>query len=256
MKAFDQTDRTAARTVTAGTLHGVGVGPGDPELMTLRAARLISEARAVAYFAKRGALGHARTIAARWIDPACEEIPLYYPMTTETHWGDGTYVDALRAFYEDAAERLSQRLAAGVDVVLLCEGDPLFYGSYMHLHERLSGRFKVAITSGVTGMAGCWGAAGLPMTWGDDALAVLPGTLDEDALAARLGTTDAAVIMKLGSNFPKVRRALARAGLADRAVYVERGTMADEHVVPLREKHDDVAPYFSLILVPGNGRRP
>lgn len=256
MNAHDQTGRTCSGAVVAGTLHGVGVGPGDPELMTLRAARLISEARAVAYFAKRGARGHARTIAARWIDPACEEIPLYYPMTTETHWGDGTYVDALRAFYEDAAARLSQRLAAGTDVVLLCEGDPLFYGSYMHLHTRLSGRFRVAVTSGVTGMAGCWGAAGLPMTWGDDALAVLPGTLEEDALVARLAATDAAVIMKLGSNFPKVRRALQRAGLHDRAIYIERGTMADERVVALNEKHDDAAPYFSLILVPGDGRRP
>ena len=252
-----QTDRTVSQAVTAGTLHGVGVGPGDPELMTLRAARLISEARAVAYFAKRGARGHARTIAARWIDPACEEIPLHYPMTTETHWGDGTYVDALRGFYENAAATsvaiVSRRARTSC---LLCEGDPLFYGSYMHLHARLCGRFKVAITSGVTGMAGCWGAAGLPMTWGDDALAVLPGTLDEDALVARLASTDAAVIMKLGSNFPKVRRALARAGLLDRAVYVERGTMADERVVPLRDKHDDAAPYFSLMLVPGNGRRP
>lgn len=256
MNAHGGIDPGATQTVLAGTLHGVGVGPGDPELMTLRAAKLISEARVIAYFAKRGARGHARTIASRWIDPACEEIPLHYPMTTETHWGDGAYVDALHGFYEDAAERLSHRLATGDDVVLLAEGDPLFYGSYMHLHVRLCDRFKVAITSGVTGMAGCWGAAGLPMTWGDDALAVLPGTLDEDALVERLRATDAAVIMKLGSNFPKVRRALARAGLHDRAVYVERGTMAEERVVPLRDKPDDSAPYFSLMLVPGNGRRP
>ncbi len=256
MNARNSSTPDAMRAVLAGTLHGVGVGPGDPELMTLRAARLISEARIVAYFAKRGARGHARTIASRWIAPDAMEIPLHYPMTTETHWGDGTYVDALAGFYADAAATLSQHLVLGTDVVLICEGDPLFYGSFMHLCERLRSQHRIAITSGVTGMAGCWGAAGLPMTWGDDALTVLPGTLDEDALVSRLAMTEAAVIMKLGSNFPKVRRALTRAGLAERAVYVERGTMADEHVVPLRDKHDDAAPYFSLILVPGQGRRP
>lgn len=256
MNARETVVPDAAQPVLAGTLHGVGVGPGDPELMTVRAARLISGARVLAYFAKRGGRGHARTIAASFVGADCTEIPLHYPMTTETHWGESTYVDALHAFYEESAARLSQRLAGGDDVVLICEGDPLFYGSFMHLHTRLGGQYKIAITSGVTGMAGCWGAAGLPMTWGDDALTVLPGTLDENELVARLELTDAAVIMKLGSNFPKVRRALGRAGLADRAVYVERGTMAGERVVPLRDKADDAAPYFSLVLVPGNGRRP
>ncbi len=256
MNARDRSGREEARPVLAGTLHGVGVGPGDPDLLTVRAARLLSQAKVVAYFAKRGSHGHARRIAARWMNPAAQEIPLLYPMTTETHWNDGGYKSALRAFYEDAAGLLCGRLATGDDVVLLAEGDPLFYGSFMHLYERIRGRFRVAITPGVTGMAGCWGAAGLPMTWGDDALAVLPGTLDEDALVARLQATEAAVIMKLGSNFPKVRRALERAGLASRAIYVERGTMPGEAVTPLSEKRDDAAPYFSLLLVPGEGRRP
>ena len=256
MTVRDRLDPATATPVMAGTLHGVGVGPGDPELMTLRAARLISNAPVVAYFAKREGLGHARGIAARFIRADCHEIPLHYPMTTETHWADGAYARALRTFYEDAALHLSQRLATGDDVVLLCEGDPLFYGSFMHLHARLREHHRVAITSGVTGMGGCWGAAGLPMTWGDDALTVLPGTLDEDALVARLQGTEAAVIMKLGSNFAKVRRALERAGLGGRAIYVERGTMAGERIVALRDKCDDAAPYFSLLLVPGEGRRP
>ena len=256
MNARDLIAPAPASPVVAGTLHGVGVGPGDPELMTLRAARVISEARVVAYFAKHGARGHARTIASRWISPDATEIPMHYPMTTETHWGDGSYVDALASFYADAATTLAQHLVLGHDVVLLCEGDPLFYGSFMHLHERLKSDHRVAITAGITGMAGCWGRAAVPMTWGDDALIVLPGTLEEDALFERLQVADAAVVMKLGSNFPKVRRALVRAGLADRAIYVERGTMADERVMRLSEKHDDVAPYFSLLLVPGQGRRP
>ena len=256
MSARDCIEAVTGQEVLSGTLHGVGVGPGDPELMTLRAARLISEARIVAYFAKRGARGHARTIASHWIKPDAIEIALHYPMTTETHWGDGTYVDALAGFYADSAAALSQHLVLGSDVVLICEGDPLFYGSFMHLYERLRPQHRVAITAGITGMAGCWGAAGLSMTWGDDALTVLPGTLDEDALVARLIGTEAAVIMKLGSNFSKVRRALSRAGLCERAVYVERGTMAEERVMRLQEKFDDAAPYFSLILVPGQGRRP
>jgi precorrin-2/cobalt-factor-2 C20-methyltransferase len=256
MNARDASERQKTGAIATGTLHGVGVGPGDPELLTLRAVRLIREARCIGYFAKRGGTGHARGIAAQWIDPACEELPLHYPMTTETHFGDQSYVGALRDFYAKAADEFGLRLATGQDIVLLCEGDPLFYGSFMHLYARLRENFRVSITAGVTGMAGCWGAAGLPMTWGDDALIVLPGTLDEATLVARLRATEAAVIMKLGSNFPKVRRALVAAGLASRAIYVERGTMAGETIMPLADKTDDAAPYFSLLLVPGEGRRP
>jgi precorrin-2/cobalt-factor-2 C20-methyltransferase len=126
----------------------------------------------------------------------------------------------------------------------------------MHLWRRLAGRFPVEVVAGVTGMAGCWTKAGQPITWGDDVLTVLPGTLDRSSLARRLGDTDAAVVMKLGRNLAKVRGALADAGLADRAIYVERGTMADELVMKLAEKTDSQAPYFSLILIPGQGRRP
>jgi precorrin-2/cobalt-factor-2 C20-methyltransferase len=239
-----------------GRLHGVGLGPGDPELLTVKAVRVIEAAPVVAYFAKKGRRGHARTIADRWIAPGCEELPLLYPVTTEIHFGDPAYVDQLRVFYDDAAERIGAHLAAGRDVALLCEGDPMFYGSFMHLYVRLRGRYEVGICPGVTGMSGCWTAAGEPITWGDDVLTVLPGTLPQDALAARLAETDAAVIMKLGHNFPKVRAALAQAGLVERAIYVERGTMEGERIMRLADKADDEAPYFSIVLVPGRGRRP
>jgi precorrin-2/cobalt-factor-2 C20-methyltransferase len=242
--------------IPLGTLHGVGVGPGDPELLTVKAARLIGAAPVLAYFAKKGRRGNARAIIESYVRPGTEELPLYYPLTTEMSFADPVYVDTIAAFYAEAAATIAGHLEAGRDVVLVAEGDPLFYGSFMHIFIRLNQRFAVEVTPGVTGMAGCWAAAGAPMTWGDDVLTVLPGTLSEPVLVERLAIADAAVIMKLGTNFPKVRRALAAAGLADRAIYVERGSMAGETVVPLRDKPDDAAPYFSLILVPGEGRRP
>jgi precorrin-2/cobalt-factor-2 C20-methyltransferase len=247
----------ASVPVIAGTLHGIGVGPGDPELVTIRAVRLIREARVVVYFAKKGRRGHARTIVDPWIMMACEELPLYYPMTTEVHFGDGAYRREVRAFYDEAAATIALRLEAGDDVALLCEGDPLFYGSFMHVFDRLKESCRISVCPGVTGMSGCWAAARAPITWGDDVLTVLPGTLEEGALIQRLSTTDAAVVMKLGSNFPKVRRAIEAAGLIARAIYVERGTMSGERILPLADTApDEPAPYFSLICVPGRGRRP
>ena len=243
-------------TANKGRLLGVGLGPGDPELLTLKAARLLKAAPVIAYFAKAGRRGHARTIADPYIPAGAPELPLLYPVTTEVHFEDADYIDQLSDFYEKSADLLATHLEAGRDVALLCEGDPLFYGSFMHLYMRLRERFAVTIVPGITGMSGCWTAAGAPMTWGDDILSVLPGTLGAAALIDRLKNTDAAVIMKLGKNYPKVRAALAEAGLLDRAIYVERGAMANEKVMALREKTDNVAPYFSIILVPGNGRRP
>lgn len=240
----------------SGRLYGIGLGPGDPELLTVKAVRLIQAAPVVSYFAKAGRRGNARGIVDRWLTGTATEIPLYYPMTTEHAFDSPVYVATLATFYEGAVGVLSAHLDQGQDVALLSEGDPLFYGSFMHLFIRLRGRYPVTLVPGVTGMAGCWAAAGEPMTWGDDALTVLPGTLPLRALVERLAATDAAVIMKLGRNFAKVRAAVVEAGLLARAIYVERGTMADEIVMPLIEKIEGPTPYFSLILIPGQGRRP
>jgi precorrin-2/cobalt-factor-2 C20-methyltransferase len=242
--------------IALGALLGVGLGPGDPELMTLKAARLVSEAKIVAYFSKRGKPSHARAIAARFTAKDCEEIPLAYPLTTEIPFDHPDYVAALAAFYEESAERLALHLSLGRDVALLCEGDPMLYGSFMHLQTRLAPRFRVEVCAGVSGMSGCFASARQPMTWGDDVLTVIPATLPRAALAMRLSSTDAAVVMKLGGNLPKLRLALEDAGIAARAIYIERGTMADEKIMRLTEKRDDDAPYFALVLVPGDGRRP
>jgi precorrin-2/cobalt-factor-2 C20-methyltransferase len=237
-----------------GTFHVVGLGPGDPELMTVKAARVIAAAPVVAFFAKRGRTGHARTIAAAHICKAAEELRFEYPFTTEVALDDPRYREEIVAFYDGCAAVLGERLGTGRDAVLLCEGDPFFYGSSMYIFDRLSPVFPSEIVPGVSAMSGCWTRARLPIAHGDDVLTVLPGTLDEDHLAERLRGADAAVIMKIGRNLPKIRTALTRAGLDRRAIYVERGTMAGERIVPVCELDGSPAPYFSIVLVPGRQR--
>lgn len=234
-----------------GHLFGVGVGPGDPELLTLKAVRALQEADAIAYFAKAGNASHARTIASAHIPEHAVELPLLYPVTTEIHRHDAAYRAAISAFYESAAASVAEHLMAGRKVAVLSEGDPLFFGSYMHLHVRLAPRFPTTVIAGVTGMSGCWSQAGTPIAQGDDVLMVVPGTLDEEELARRFSTADACVVMKVGRNLPKIRRALAAAGRLERALYVERGTMAGGSLVPLAEREEKTAPYFSIVLVPG-----
>jgi precorrin-2/cobalt-factor-2 C20-methyltransferase len=235
----------------SGRLIGVGVGPGDPELLTLKAARAIAEADVVAYFAKEGRLGNARRIVAPHLRAGVEELPLLYPVTTELPKSCADYRHAIRDFFDAAAAAVASHIEAGRTVAVISEGDPMFYGSYMHLHTRLSDRYATEIVAGVTGMSGCWSMAGVPIAQGDDIFVVLPATLPESELARRLAEADAAVVMKLGRNLPKVRRALVAAGCLERAIYVERGTMAEGAMVRLRDKPDDDAPYFALVLVPG-----
>ncbi len=237
-------------------LYGLGLGPGAPGLMTVRARDILSTADRLVHFCKRGRRGNARATADAVVapDPA-REIALAFPVTTEAEVGEPGYDGPIAAFYEEAAERLAAEMTAGRSLAVLCDGDPFFYGSFMHLWRRLSHRFPTEVVPGVTGMAGAWGQAGAPITWGDDVLTVLPGTLPEAELTRRLADTDAAVIMKLGRNLPKVRRALEAAGLSTRAIYVERATMEQQVVARLSDKGDDEAPYFAMVLVPGEGRR-
>jgi len=238
-----------------GTLFGVGVGPGDPELMSLKAARILKSVPVIAFFAKKGATGNARRTVDGHLNAEAELIRLDYPFTTELPETDPDYRSALAEFYDAAAATLAARLDGGQDVAVLCVGDPFFYGSYAHLHERLAARYPCEVVPGITAMSGCWTSAAMPMTCGDEMLAVLSGTMAEDALTQRLGACDAVVIMKVSRNLAKIRQALTRAGKLERAVYVERGTTPEERILRLADKPDDQAAYFGIVLVPGT-RKP
>ncbi|HEY1701666.1 MAG TPA: precorrin-2 C(20)-methyltransferase [Trebonia sp.] len=237
-----------------GRLYGVGVGPGDPELITVKAARRIAAAGVIAYHAGTGKESNARRIAAGLFPGGVIEERLTYPVTTGTTDHPGGYDGALADFYEDCAARLAVHLDAGRDVVVLAEGDPLFYGSYMYLHDRLSPRYETEIVPGVPAFAGATAAAASPLSRQADVLTVLPGTMDEPELARRLADTDAAVIMKLGRRFPAVRRALEAAGRLDHALYVERASMPEQRWLPAAEVDPAGVPYFSLIVVTGDSR--
>ena len=243
-----------AGTAKAGTLYGIGVGPGDVRYLTLRAAGLVRAVDIVAFFAKKGSQGNARRIVAPLMDEGQTELRLEYPVTDEIPAGHPDYQSLIAGFYRESAERLTVLLKQGQSVGLIAEGDPFFYGSFMHMWRRLATDFPVEVVPGVTGMSGCWTRANLPITWGNDTLAVLPGTLEETQLTDRLRLTDAAVIMKVGRNLGKVRRAVEAAGLLSRAVYVERGTMQEERILPLAECGEPAGAYFAMILIPGQGR--
>jgi precorrin-2/cobalt-factor-2 C20-methyltransferase len=238
-----------------GAIRCVGLGPGDPDLMSVKAHRLVRGATHVAYFRKKGRPGQARRIVEGLLRPDVAEIAMEYPVTTEIAFDSAEYNACLAAFYDDWAERLAA-LAARHEVIVLCEGDPFFYGSFMHLHARLTGRCAVEVVPGIPGMAGCWHATGVPITWGDDVLSVLMGTLGEEELIRHMRGADALAIMKTGRNLPRVRRALAAAGRLQDAWLVERGTMPGERVVRLAETEIDDCPYFAIVLVHGHGRRP
>ena len=237
--------------MSAARLIGIGVGPGDPELVTLKAVRALQIADVVVHFAKTGEIGNARSIAAGHLRAGVEELALRYPVTTEVAKDCDAYRDAMAAFYDGAAKEIAAHLDAGRHVAVICEGDPLFYGSFMHLQVRLASRYQTEVIAGVTGMSGCWSAAATPIAQGDDVFVVLPATLPARELERRLADADAAVIMKVGRHLAKVRAALAHAGRLERAIYVARATMGDAVMLPLIKKPDDTAPYFAIVLVPG-----
>lgn len=241
-------------STTPGTLYGVSTGPGDPELLTLKAVRILRACPVVAYFCKRGTKGNARRTADAALTPEHVELPLVYPVTNELPIADSAYGRSIEAFFDESAERVAEHLMAGRDVAVLNEGDAFFYGSFMHVFLRLRGRFPTRVVPGVTSMLGSAALLPTPLTMRDDMLCVIPGTLEEDALRDALSRADAAVVMKLGHNLPKVRRAVAAAGLAERAWYVERATMEEQRVMPFLEAPDE-APYFSMIVIPGRGER-
>ena len=226
--------------MTAGRLFGLGLGPGDPELVTLKALRLLRAAAVVAYPAPEGGDSFARSIVAQWLDRGQREIQVRFPMRPGP-------VPA--AIYELAAARLAAALDAGDDVAYLCQGDPLFYGSFAGILERLAGRYEVTVVPGVSSLTACAAAAAAPLVQRDGSLAVLPASLDESVLAARLDAADAAAVIKLGRHFAKLRRVLERLGLLDAAIYVERASLPQQRVLPLAAVDPASVPYFATALV-------
>ncbi|MEU2513503.1 precorrin-2 C(20)-methyltransferase [Streptomyces syringium] len=235
---------------TTGRLYGVGLGPGDPSLMTVRAVEVITAADVVAYHSARHGRSIARTIAERHLRPDHIEEQLVYPVTTETTDHPGGYRGAMEEFYEEAAARLAVHLDAGRTVAVLAEGDPLFYSSYMHMHKRLANRYPTEVIPGVTSVSAAAARLGEPLVEGEEVLTILPGTLPEEELTARLASTDSAVVMKLGRTFPAVRGALERAGRLADARYVERATMPGERTGPLADVDPESVPYFSVAVLP------
>jgi precorrin-2 C20-methyltransferase/precorrin-3B C17-methyltransferase len=233
-----------------GRLFGVGVGPGDPELITIKAQRVLRQAQVIAYPCARHGQSNARSIVCAELIHGQVELPMMYPVTTEQTDHPGGYEVALSQFYDEMAEQIADHLANGRDVVILCEGDPFFYGSYMYLHDRLAHRFSTQVIPGVASIMGAAAQLGTPLVRRDAEFTVLPGTLTEDVLIAKLSQQGAFAIMKLGRNFAKVKRAIDAAGLADKALFIERATMAAERIIPLREVDPLHVPYFSLILIP------
>ncbi len=234
----------------AGKLWGVGIGPGDPELVTVKAARVIGEADVVAFHSAQHGRSISRGVAAPYLRDGQIEEHLVYPVTTETTQHPGGYQGAIDEFYEQAAERLAAHLTAGRSVAVLAEGDPLFYSSYMHMHKRLSGRFEVEVIPGVTSVSAAAAALKTPLVERDEVLTILPGTLSVAELTRRLAATDAAAIMKLGRTFPNVVQALQMSGRLAEARYVERASATKQRVLDVADVDAAEVPYFSIAIVP------
>lgn len=229
----------------SGRLYGIGVGPGDPELMTLKAVRILADVPVIAYPAPDKGESTARVIAAGFIPSGRTEIAIRVPMRAGPEPAD---------IYDRAADTLAAHLEAGRDVAVLCEGDPFFYGSFVYLYERLAPRFPTTIVPGVTSLTACAAAAGRPLASRDETLTVLPATLSDDELESRVTACDGAAIMKVGRHLGRVQALLARLGLTATASYVAHATRPDERVAPLASLGDESAPYFSMILA--GGKRP
>lgn len=230
----------------SGILYGVGVGPGDPELMTLKSARLIANAAVIAYPAPESGESFARSIAAAHIKQGTEELAIEVPMLPDRFPHE---------VYESAARNIARHLSAGRDVVVLCEGDPFFYGSFMYLYDLLAGEHTCVVVPGVSSLTACAAAAGQPLAGRNNVLAVIPGPLDDTEITARLRSCDAAAIIKVGRHFGRLRKLIEAEGLTDVAVYIERATLQQERVAPLADVPENRAPYFSMILI-DKGSRP
>lgn len=240
-KTMGEFDKTVGRNSMRGILYGVGVGPGDPELLTLKAHRLINECQVIAYPAPDDGPSFARSIAKGFIRADHTEIEIVIPMRSERFPAQNVY--------DSAAEDIARHLKAGRDVVVLCEGDPFFYGSFMYLYERLADRFQCEIVPGVSSLMASASALGRPIAARNDVLTVIPAPLDDEAILARLALGEAIAFIKVGRHFKRIVGLIEQAGLMSSAGYLERVSLENQRILPLDEVEDDIAPYFSIILI-------
>ena len=238
-----------------GKVICVGLGPGAQDLMSVKCDKIIRSATHIAFFRKKGTKGKARSTVQGLLNPAVLEYPMEYPITSEVHFEDPRYKKSLKEFYEYWSNKLIM-LSKENDIVVLCEGDPFFYGSFMHLHIRMQDKADIEVVPGITGMSACWTSLGKPFSWGDDSTMVLMGTLEKQKILSGLLQADAVVIMKVGDHIDKVKKCLKEVGMLDRAWIVENGSMMNEKIQKLSQYVSPKAPYFSVILVHGQGRRP
>ena len=239
-----------------GKIYGVGVGPGAVDLLSVRAEKLVREAKYIAFFRKAGRAGHARQIASTLLSKDVIELAMEYPITTEIPLSDQRYSEMLSEFYKKYSNKIISLSQTGIDLVILCEGDPFFYGSFMHIYSRVKDKCPVEVVPAITGMSAAWTATDIPITWGDDILTILMGTLDKTTLENQLQNTNAAIIMKIGRNLPKIKKALERTGRFYDAFIVEYAAMDKQTVQRLSDYNTENAPYFSIIILHGQGRRP
>lgn len=224
-----------------GTLHGVGVGPGDPELITVKAARLISSATVIAYLAANAKDSTARDIAKPFIPGNCTHLVIDMPMRVEREPGEKAY--------DAGAASIAGHLEAGRDVVMLCEGDPFFYGSFMYIFARLADKYPCRVVPGVTSITAAAASLRRPLSARNEVVKVLPATLPEDRLREELLGAESAAIIKVGRHLPKLRNILGMLDLSTRAHVIIKATHEDEVITPLLDITEDTLPYFSIILV-------
>jgi precorrin-2/cobalt-factor-2 C20-methyltransferase len=234
-------------SLKTGHLYGLGIGPGDPELLTIKALRILQSVPVIAYPVSEKQLSLARSIVAPYLTGNQIEIPIVLPFKLE---------QSSQPYYDQAAIQLAAHLSAGADVAVLCEGDPLFFGTFMYLYTRLADKFPTTVVPGISSVMASASALGVPLSYRNDVFMVLSAILPAEVLTARLAVADAAVIIKLGKHFSKVCGVLQKLGLMERAKYIERATMPNQRIIPIQEVNPEAVPYFSLIVIPSRGEEP
>lgn len=232
---------TESQSSPTGCLYGLGIGPGDPELLTLKAHRILTAVPVIAYPTPERGKALARAIVADFIRPDQIELSIPLPFSVQR---------SAQPHYDIAAEQIAEHLSAGRDVAVLCEGEPMLYGSFIYLFQRLAKQFPTEVVPGISSTMASAAMLGAPITCRNDVLSIMPATLDAETLRDRLAAVDAAVIIKLGRHFAKVRNVLDQLGLLDRALYIERATQPNQRIVAITEVDPAEVPYWSLILIP------